>query len=689
VPPLGYGTALDTRVFGGGNIHQLGGWLGNLPITIGGTNGDVAWGGVNPVLDITDYYREEVQLDESGRPQATWFDGEWRPLTAVNEDFVVADVAVLDSVGRTETWTRWVTFDGRWLSTMEGRPATSTADAGTGESVINLLGDLVIPADTDADGVITGITFDHTAFDATRWIDANFEVGQARNVEGIRQAIRGLVGGGLFTGAADKDGSILYSSYQAVPCRGYLPREDGRFVDGADPSMLLDGTTYGGFTIPTSADGKADEAPGQTDPYQCVIGYDTMPYAKDPPSGFMFSANNDPAGLTDDGDERNDLHYLGGPWASTRANTIRRALAEMTADKKATFDDVTDLQANIESRLGEVFTPFIAEAIDNALAASMLDNQQPHERRLADLYTARSAELTEVKARLLAWGERGFLAESGVETFYASPNADQKKDAVATMIFNAAFRRIMSLVWDDENVSAQRWGGEQRTAALARYLAGRGPGNPEGLTSYNPATLESVFFDRLGTEVVERSDELILTAITEALDFLQSAGGAGFGGFGTADMDTWLWGLRHQVRFESILAGFIGDDPTLSLITGQFAITTDIHPLASPLPAGDPRRGLRWFPRGGDQWGVDAANPGLGGTNYTYGSGPAMRLVIALQDGKVEGRFILPGGQSGLTDSPYFADQTRLWLGNDYFPVRFAPADVAAGAIGREVYVPR
>ena len=56
-------------------------------------------------------------------------------------------------------------------------------------------------------------------------------------------------------------------------------------------------------------------------------------------------------------------------------------------------------------------------------------------------------------------------------------------------------------------------------------------------------------------------------------------------------------------------------------------------------------KGLTWFPRGGDQWGVDAANPGLGGTNFTYGSGPAMRMIYHLKDGQVSGRTILPGGQ--------------------------------------------
>lgn len=684
IPPLGYGAALDTRVFGDGEIHQLGGWLGNFPVMVGGTNGDVAWGGVNPVMDITDWYREELSLDEDGKPAASLFDGQWRDLVAVEESYVVANVPLLGSVGRTETWTRWTTFDGRWLTSIEGRVVASVEEAGADAGrVINVMGELVIPEDVDEDGVIVGISFDHAALDATKWPEALFEVGLAETVEDVREATRGYVGAALFTSAADKGGSILYTSYQAVPCRGYLPRgEDGVFVAGADPTRLIDGTMYGGFTLPTDAAGKADEGPGAEDPYRCIVPHAEMPYAIDPESGFVFNANNDPAGLTDDGEERNDTYYIGGPWASVRANTIRRDLERVTAGGAATVEDMVAMQANVDSRLGEAFVPYLVAAIDLAQGAD--------EGPLAALSAEHGERLVEVKARLMAWGGRGYRARSGVETFYASPSAEDREDAVATMIFNAWIRRFLAAVWDDEGINASRWGGESRVAALLRFLAGRGPGNPLGLASFNPETSESVFFDVLGTEEKEHSDYLLVKALVDALGFLESApSGPGLGGFGTAEMQAWLWGLRHQVRFESILASYVGDDPALSLITDQFAITTERVPLvAGGLPQGDPRRGLKWFPRDGDQWSVDAANPGLGGGDFTYGSGPAMRLVFKLAADGVEGLFVLPGGQSGLTDSEYFDDQARLWLGNEYLRVRFAPADVAEGAIGREVYVP-
>jgi hypothetical protein len=213
-------------------------------------------------------------------------------------------------------------------------------------------------------------------------------------------------------------------------------------------------------------------------------------------------------------------------------------------------------------------------------------------------------------------------------------------------------------------------------------------GNSTNLQSYNATTEESIFFDRLGTAPVERSEEVILTALGESLDFLSGAPtGPAEGGFGTDDMSAWIWGLRHQVRFESLLADFL-EGTDFGDLLDAFSITTDTLPLAENLSQDDPRAALKWFPRPGDNFAVDAANPGFSGERFTHGSGPVMRMVIALKDGEVFGQNIIPGGQSGLNNSPYFADQAALWLANDTVPFRYYPAQVAEGAIGRAFFVP-
>jgi acyl-homoserine lactone acylase PvdQ len=153
-------------------------------------------------------------------------------------------------------------------------------------------------------------------------------------------------------------------------------------------------------------------------------------------------------------------------------------------------------------------------------------------------------------------------------------------------------------------------------------------------------------------------------------------------------MSAWLWGLRHQVRLESLLIGFLGDQAGLAALFNRFSITPQTLPLAPDLARDDPRRGLVGFPRSGDAYGVDAAHPGLRAQRFEYRNGPVFRLVVELTPERARGTVVLPGGQSGLNDSPHFADQAALWLGNQTLPLRFELDDVVAGATGREVYLP-
>ena len=184
-----------------------------------------------------------------------------------------------------------------------------------------------------------------------------------------------------------------------------------------------------------------------------------------------------------------------------------------------------------------------------------------------------------------------------------------------------------------------------------------------------------------------------MKALVDALAFLRSTpdedAEPGTGGFGTDDMTQWLWGLRHYVRFESLLADFLdGDD--FDAITNTFAITTKTLPLVDgELADDDPRKDLLWFPRDADQYAVDAGNPGTSGVRFSYSSGPVMRMVVALYPDRVEGVNIIPGGQSALKDTEFFQDQARSWLANETTPMRFSVDQVVAfeGAV-RETYTP-
>jgi penicillin amidase len=693
IPSIFYQIGLDTSVFGNGPIHQLGLVIPGFFIMPVGTNGNVAWSQTQLSADIVDWYQEEVQLDANGLPAATLFHGAMQPLRTVPEAYVIRDVPALGSHGGTDNWPRWVLFDGRFLADIEGRAATRDTALNAGESLVYTMSGFVVPGDVDGDGKVSGISFDYAAFDIGRILDAADGFGQSTDVEEFRQQTRKVIAYSQNFAAGDGHGGILYSCYNAVPCRGYLDRlPSGEFAPGANPQQLLDGARYGGFEIPTT-DGLVDEQASGGDPQRCIVPFDSTPQSINPSRGYVFTANNDPGHIAFDNSLDNGPWYIGGSWdTGFRADTIDRELARTVQDGNGDVARMAAIEANHESRLGERFVPYLLDAIRVARGLSVAVRVlTAAEQRIVDHYLSDRDAIDAVEQHLEGWSARGYDTPSGVETFYHTPVAGEADDAVATMLFNAWIGRFVHGVWDDEHIGGLFHEGDQtRVALILRFLAARDAGDGAGIASYNPDTGESIFFDVLDTPEVETSREIMLRALDDALTFLRSAPSApGKGGFGTSDMSAWLWGLRHQVRFESLLAPFLGNDPTFAIFTQPFNIDTTKLPLASDLAAGDPRKGLRWFPRPGDQWNVDAGNPGFSGTDFTYGSGPVMRMVFALKDGApVTGRNIIPGGQSGLTDSPHFDDQAKLWLANDAYPVRFDVDAVVAGAAGHEVYRP-
>jgi penicillin amidase len=693
IPPLFYQVGIDTQHLGGGDIHQVGMMTPAMPLMSTGTNGDIAFGQTQLFGDITDWYAEELQLDDAGAPKASKFQGAWRDLLPTPESFEVANIPVLGSVGGTTLLTRYTTFDGRWITSVEGTAVAGPEAAGPGQTAINLLGDWVIPSDVDGDGRITAVSFDYAGLDLSNMAATIDRYNRASDVTSFAEATRDLVAYSLNLVAADKEGRILYTAFQATPCRDYLERDaESVWTEGSDPNLLLDGTRYGGFRIPLTADGRVDTAPGATDPYACVIPWEETPHAFDPDQGFLVTANNDPGGITFDGSLTNDVRYIGGPWMEGyRAQEITEELAAL--DGAATLADMQRIQADHTSVIGKQLGPELLASIDAVRAWSQQDRLlAPDEQRAVDAYVANTAAVEDAYSRLNAWAQRGFEAESGVETFYHSPSAEAVQDSIATSIFNAWMGRYVARTVNDENIPGLGWptGDTGRFRLLTRMLEGRGAANPLAMGSWNPALNESAYFDDLRTPgVIESSTEDAMLSLVEGLAFLASPPvGPGVGGFGTDDPERWTWGLRHWVAFESLLGGFFDtSDPLLGAIVAPLEITPDDFPVAEGLTEDDPRFEMPGFPRWSDNLNVDAGNSGTNGSTFNYGAGPVWRLVVALGGSGFEAWNVLPGGQSGLSDSPNFSDQAKLWLGNQALPVPLYPDDVAAqpGAT-REVF---
>jgi len=690
VPTFFVQMGIDTDLFGEDESpHIRGLFIPGLPMLGVGTNGHVAWSFTYFNADVTDWYREELRIGADGFPDASRFRGEWRPLRGVDETYTLRGVPALQSEGGDVVVRRWETFDGRRIMAVEGLPVGEGVEPGPDDAVINLGGGRVIVGDLDRDGVVSAVSMDYTGLDVGGAIPAYDGLARTRNVAEFRDMQRRVGVFGSHFAVGDAAGDILITGYHASPCRAHLPRgADGRFEAGANPARVLDGTRFGGFTVGFTEDGQVDESSrGEVD---CVVPFDDFPAETSPERGFVMTANNDPSGLGFDDNVANDPVYIGtGNWAlGFRASEIHGALQATVEAGDADIEKMREIQGIQVSVTGRRYAPLLVAAIERARGLGAPGDDD--EARLAALH---SEEADDVAERLLAWGTRGYRPRSGVATFYNAPTADDREDAVATMIFNAWLGHFAVALLADEGVpdggdSALALRRKMRTLDLALY--GRGPDNPLGLASWNPDTEESVFFDLVGTPEVEGSDELILIALADALAFLRSpplVGGGG--GFGTDEMSEWRWGLRHLLVLDSLLGPFLPESAgAIGALLQQFGITPTDLPLAEGLPRDDPRRRLPGFPRSGDNYNVDNGDPGLSGTEFTFSHGPVMRMVIALRDGEVRGTNIIPGGQSGLKGSEHRADQLARWLGNEVWPLRYHVEEVVEGAVGRELYRP-
>jgi len=690
VPTLFYRIGMDTALLGGGETHQVGMTFPGVPIMAIGTNGWVAWNQTQFFGDITDWYAEELLLDADGAPRATVYQDEERPLVVVEEEYVVADVPALESVGRTETLRRWETFDGRLVTSIEGRPVSADEPLGDGETRVNLMGDWVVPQDTDDDGIVRAISFDYTALDGPNFALTLEDWGHARTVEEMRTAATALVAYSQNVVAGDHEGSVAYLPYQVMPCRRHL-RDGTVWAEGGHPGLVIDGTRFGGFALPLTNEGRVTES-SEEPPDRCVVPLDSYPSAVNPTRGFVVTANNDPGTMTADNDLENDPHYVGGPWhedfRAARIDAMIRAAAG-AIDEDAT----AAMQADHRSPIGALLAPLLLEAIEAARDASEGTPESESEARMAALHEEHAEDFGDVETRIRAWGEAGYLAESGVETFYSSPSAEDRRHAIATTIFNAWLGPFDRRVLGDEGFPGGTFtptgsGGKMRV--LTRLVNGRGAEDPLALASFHPETRESAFFDVRGTPEIETSLEVALLALVDALAFLRSEPTEpGFGGFGSEDPDTWLWGLRHHTRFEALISDFLEGDEAFGFLADVFDISTRTLPLAEELAESDPRFGVLGFPRHGDNFCVDAANSGFGGERFTFGSVAVTRGVVALRGPEATtGRDILPGGQSGIPDTDHYADQTRLWLANEATPLLLQPEAIAAAATHRETFLP-
>jgi len=306
IPSFLYNTHLDTELLGDGDMHVTGLTIAGAPMIGLGTNGKVAWGHTSQVSDINDYYADQVVLT-AGRPSATLFQGSEIAMTEVVEEYQVSE-AMGGSAG-TEQISRWVTGQGRPVFSLEGQEVSGPDEDA---AAVNIFGKWIVAGDSDGDGVISAITGAASHYTERHMIHHVHGWETSNDVDEWGRHLAGMSSYSQHFLVADTSGNILYTGFQGMPCRGYLPRQaDGTPVAGANPQLLIDGTLYPSFSLRYDADLRID--PAADEELHCAISWEDYPQARNPEQGYVVNSNNAPWSAAWDNNVWNDDIYIGGP----------------------------------------------------------------------------------------------------------------------------------------------------------------------------------------------------------------------------------------------------------------------------------------------------------------------------------------------------------------------------------------
>ncbi len=619
------------------------------PVIAQGCTAVLCWGStVNP-LDVTDVYQERLVLDPvTGVPVGTLFKGEVEPLVVIPQTYLVNQIG------------------------------NATADDLVNAGVGPLQGGLtfvvprrnhgpIVAVDTSGFPNVVGLSVQYTGWRATRELEAFRRWQRVKSLAEFEADLQFFDVGSQNFGVVDVFGNIAYWTSAEIPLREDLQtlhRPDG----GVPPFFIRDG----------SGTLRHEWVPLQNRQFRQALDFEVLPFAempqvRNPDSGFIVNANNDPIGTTLDNNPLNQLrpggglYYLNSDYSSLRGGRIRERIdALLAGGGKISLADMEAIQANHQLFDAELATPFVLTAFENAgrteAPASL--------KALAD-----DPRIVEAVARLDAWHygtptgiPEGF--DPGDDpTALPTPSAAEIADSVAATIFSVWRSRMVANTVDATLAGIGladfappggfAWAGTLHL--LQSFTTGQGVG-ASGLRIL-PLAPDSA-------DPADGRDWVILDSLADALDAL--AGDAFAAAFEhSEDQDDYRWGKLHRIVFANPIGG-----PFAIPTGGGFA---DLSPA------------LPGIARSGGFGAVDASSHTVRAAepdDFMFSAGPARRFVAEVAPGAIRAFQVIPGGQSEIPGSPFQADQLSLWLTNRYHPVLLRTGEVRAGRIFQEVFVP-
>lgn len=614
------------------------------PGVIQGCNQKICWGTTTNSLDVTDVFKETLRVDGFGLPVAIVHDGIDEPV-------------------------QWL-FQSYYVNQLDGTPDHVVRDATIGYA--NGAVTFVVPrrnngpiVQTDGD---SALSIAYTGFGATQEIESFRRINRAANLDQFRDALTYFDFGSQNFAYADTSGNIAYFTSAEAPVRTDL-QTAGAPGGGIPPWLIRDGSgALGHDWMPVQ-----NPQPNQATPYE-ILPADEMPFVINPASGYFANANNDPIGFSLDNDPLNQqrpgggIYYLDwGGASSFRMGRIDRVIqAFKDSGHKITTADMQALQANTQALDAELLLPYLLAAYDHATADGA-------PQALAQI--AQFPNVVEAIARLRAWDystptgiAQGFDPGDNPLALPAPDQAEQDASVAATLW--ATWRS--DLLRNTIDLTLQQVGlqdylpGSSNAFTGVKFLLD----NFDALQGHSASGLDffAAFASTSDTplDAATERDIALLGSLFEAANELTGSDfSAAFGG--STNMADYRWGRLHRIVFDHPLGGPFS-------IPGQDG-------QSSPYGYTDLADGLPGIARGGAWETVNVGSYDLrahDSNGFMFGSGSARRFVGEMTS-TIGASEVIPGGNSAVLGSPYYADQLPLWLTNQYHALPI-PASAATAA---------
>lgn len=624
-----------------GVLNATGVSVPGTPGVIQGCNERICWGTTTNPLDVTDVFQEKFRLNTYGLPTAIVHDGVDEPVEWVFQSFYV------NAVG-----------DGTTDNLARANSIGYTNGAVT----------VVVPRRNHGPVVqidqanSQGLSIAYTGWGATFELESFRRINKAKNRAEFEEALSYFDVGSQNFAYADIDGNIAYYTSAEAPVRTDLQTQNAP-GGGRPPWIVRDGTgVLKHDWLPLQ-----HPQPNQAVPFE-VLPASEMPHVVNPPEGFFANANNDPVGTTLDNNPLNQvrpgggLYYLNWNYSAFRQGRIQRELERLAASgKKITSADMQALQANTQAMDAELVLPHLLAAYVNASK----DGAWPP---LAAL--AADARVGEAIDRLSSWD---YSAPTGIPQGYDPGDNPNALPQPGQAEIDASVAASIFAIWRGQAIRASV------DAGLAKVGLGSVlPGGDDAYTSFKflldyfpvlkgKGASGVTFFAADGAPSPEAArDYVLLKALKDGLDrFASAAFAPAFGG--STNLGDYRWGRLHRIVFSHPLG------PTFSL-PGNNAY--GFNHLSPELPG---------LARAGAWDAVNVANHSVRAQNlndFMFGSGPARRFVGEMSN-PIAASQVIPGGNSAVLGSPFYASQIGRWLTNTYHPliVAAAPAIAATGNV--------